>query len=66
MADMKREKATQRWDLPHEYERADTLLTSMPAKEVCRCGRQSADALHHAVLEKAAAHEPRLITEKGI
>jgi len=58
------EKATQEWDLPHEY-RADS---GQPDAE-CRCGRAKAHELHQPpenITEKAAVDAPSIITEKGI
>lgn len=58
------EKATQEWDLPHDY-RPDS---GTPGSD-CRCGRTKAHELHvpaSHITEKAAAPSPALITEKGI
>lgn len=58
---MHTEKATNFLDLPHEY-KPDR---AMPDSE-CRCGREKADALHHAVVVEHASHVETFTTEKGI
>lgn len=54
------EKATDRWDLPHAYLKADGITTA------CQCARGLSHALHQAVLLEKARESTTIVTEKGI
>lgn len=55
------EKATDRYDLPHDYEEIN-----LNGKQ-CVCGRQKAAAIHDQAssITEQAAHSAPLETEKG-
>jgi hypothetical protein len=54
------EKATDRWDLPHDYQAGDVAGS-------CHCGRRQSNTLHlpNMTLAEHASTSTRIETEKG-
>lgn len=56
---MEREKATERWDLPHAFDPPEEVVKG--AGDPCRCGRQRGHELHKASAERASSQSESTI-----